>query len=268
MAIVGIGNDMEREDRIVMLAGLGDSTRIVYNALARAGLVDRVIIEEPVSKRQLLERRAKKLGKVRALSQAAFARLVVPALRIASRRRIAELARRIDPSGAPIPDDKIVHVPSVNSDACIRALVELRPRVVVVNGTRIIGEKLLGAVGATFINIHAGVTPRYRGCHGAYWARAEGRPEVAGVTVHLVDKGIDTGSILGQAIVEADARDTFVTLPYLQLEAGLPVLIDVVRKAARGDVATIPSIDGAGSKLWYHPTLGEYAKNWLKRGVR
>ena len=60
-----------------------------------------------------------------------------------------------------------------------------------VNGTRIISSRVLDSIGCPIINTHAGITPRYRGVHGGYWALAEGHPEEVGTTVHLVDKGIE-----------------------------------------------------------------------------
>ena len=41
--------------------------------------------------------------------------------------------------------------------------------------------------------MHAGITPQYRGVHGGYWAVVNNDPEHCGVTIHFVDKGIDTG---------------------------------------------------------------------------
>ena len=52
---------------------------------------------------------------------------------------------------------------------------------------------LLEAVPAVFLNTLAGITPSYRGVHGAYWALVQRQPDACGVTVHLVDAGIDTG---------------------------------------------------------------------------
>jgi folate-dependent phosphoribosylglycinamide formyltransferase PurN len=257
-----------KSHEVVLLAGPGDSTRIVYSALSRAVGLREIVLEDRVDRRQLLRRRMKKLGWSRALSQALFATTTVPALNLVSRARLRELRQRLSADDAPIPAGAITRVPSVNSTECIRWLELHRPKVVVVNGTRIIAKEVLDAIPAVFLNMHAGITPRYRGVHGAYWAQAEKRPEAAGVTVHLVDKGIDTGSIVAQAVISPTADDTFVTLPYLQLQAGIPLLIAAVRQALEGPVGTVPSLDSADSKLWYHPTLGEYFGNLVRGGAR
>jgi methionyl-tRNA formyltransferase len=253
--------------RVVLLAGDCDSTRAIYHALTRGTPVARVVLESSVPRTQLLWRRAKKLGVHAAASQAAFVAIAVPILRAVSRRRIDALRERLG-AGTPIPAEAVLRVPSVNAPECIAALRALAPAVVVLSGTRILSREVLQNVPATFINVHAGITPRYRGTHGAYWAYAEGRPGSAGVTVHVVDPGIDTGEILAQARVERGPRDNFVTLPYLQLQAGLPLLVDAVRAALAGEIRTVTSLDASASRLFHHPGLVEYARNWITRGAR
>ncbi len=48
-----------------------------------------------------------------------------------------------------------------------------------------------------FLNVHAGKLPQYRGRNIINWALINGEREI-GITVHLVDEGIDTGDILLQ----------------------------------------------------------------------
>ena len=118
--------------------------------------------------------------------------------------------------------------------------------VVVVNGTRIIARRVLEASDAVFINTHCGITPEYRGVHGGYWALYRSDPENCGVTVHLVDPGIDTGGILAQQRIEPGPHDNFVTYPYLQLAAGLPLLVEAVGSALEG--RHIPRDSGCGRR--------------------
>jgi methionyl-tRNA formyltransferase len=118
-------------------------------------------------------------------------------------------------------------------------------------------------VGAPFINLHAGITPLYRGVHGGYWALAEGRPELAGTTVHLVDDGIDTGAVLAQACFRAGPADSFATYPYLHLAAGLPHLLDAVAAALRGALRPQPH-PALPSRLRTHPTFWQYARMRLR----
>lgn len=256
-----------KEKRVVLLAGRHESTNIVYQALQRDVPIDRVIIEDPVSRVRFWQRRVKKLGVCKVGGQVLFQVLVVPYLAIVSRRRIAALHRRYRLDTTPIDPGKVVPVPSVNSAEARATLQERDPDVVVIHGTRILSAKTINCVRATFVNLHAGITPLYRGVHGAYWALVEGNRAACGVTVHFVDTGIDTGAILGQETIAPTKEDTFVTYPLLQLATGLPLLKDAVERVLDNRAAVVPPPAGK-SRLWSHPTLFEYLWHRARRGVK
>ena len=107
----------------------------------------------------------------------------------------------------------------------------------------------------------------YRGVHGGYWSLVEGKPETCGVTVHLVDPGIDTGNILGQALISPQEKDNFVTYPALQLAAGLPLMFRAVMNGLEDKVEVQPYPDGK-SGLWSHPAAWEYLFYRLFKGVK
>ena len=252
---------------IVILAAPGEWTNSVVNALDDRFTIEAIILEKPVSRLTRVKRRAAHIGVVREADQVAFSALVVPMLRWRARGRLASLRHRLG-ADREVPSDRVVHVDSVNSQEVIDELRRRDPTLVLVSGTRVISEEVINSVPAPFVNMHAGITPRYRGVHGAYWALAEGRPESAGVTVHLIDPGIDTGPILRQARVAPSAEDSFVTYPYLQLEAGLPILAEVIDDALQGHVDPVESLDATESHLWYHPGAIDYLVRRRHAGVR
>lgn len=252
---------------IVLLCRDSPSARIVYAALAHSFRFVEPIVEQPLSRWELARRRARKLGWRTVAGQVAFVTLGVPLLARAAAARINEIRDVWNLHEVPLPADAI-HVGSVNDDQTRTLLRQLSPRVVVVSGTRIIGEATLEAVEAHFINIHFGVTPLYRGVHGAYWALVEGRPDLVGTTIHVVDRGIDTGGIIAQRRFAVTSSDTFATYPYLHLAAGLPALRGAVDAAMSGTLAVQEPDASLGSKLRYHPTLGQYLKVRMTRGIK
>jgi methionyl-tRNA formyltransferase len=258
---------MRHNSGLIILAGPGESTRIVYHALSRHFDIDAVVVENLAPAVPFLIRRIKKIGPARVFGQVLFRTLAEPFLRAAARQRIAEIKTTGLLDDSPIPGNKLVRIPSVNGDLAIQTLAMLSPRVIVVNGTRIISKRMLASCGAAFINMHAGITPGYRGVHGAYWALTENNRDACGVTVHLVDAGIDTGSILAQVNIAPTAQDNFVTYPLLQLSAGLPAMVEAVRDALDNKTKALqpPRMQ---SRLWSHPTIWQYLQLRWQSGIR
>jgi methionyl-tRNA formyltransferase len=96
--------------------------------------------------------------------------------------------------------------------------------------------------------------------HGGFWAIAEGRPDLAGVTVHQIDAGVDTGAIIAQTTIDVDPRaDTFRTLPVKQYIAALPLLTEAVG-AALDDRLRTYTRDDLTSKQWFSPTFADYLR--------
>ena len=222
-------------------------------------------MEDEIPRRDFLRRRVKKLGVTAVFGQVLFMMLVVPILRRTAAKRLQTLKEEM---AATAEIENVTRVDSVNSDHGRAALQSAAPAVVVVNGTRIIGKKTLECVDAKFINMHAGITPLYRGVHGGYWALAENKPELTGTTVHLVDTGIDTGDIIEQAFFKISPADNFVTYPHLHTRAGIELLIKNVGRALDGELQTKKPIADLASKLRYHPTLWEYVYNRFRHGVK
>jgi methionyl-tRNA formyltransferase len=249
--------------KVVVLGRDNPSTRIVVDALARRFEIARVILEEPEDRGVFIRRRIKRLGLLTVADQLAFM-VAGKLLGRASRRRIAEILARAGLRDVPPPQP--LRVTSANAPETLEALRDLKPDVIVVNGTRILSRALLGGAPAPFINMHAGITPLYRGVHGGYWALAQGDPANCGVTVHLVDPGVDTGEVLYQARVQPTPRDSYFTYPYLQLAAGVPLLLRAVEDALQGRLA--PMRAQGSSAQWSHPGLTGYLWRRLARGVR
>ena len=252
---------------IVLLIDRSDLSRIIYHALAGEFAIDAVIREAKPARSTLIKRRLKKLGWPTVLGQIAFATCIVPLLGREGSVHRAELLRQHQLDEAPIPPACLIDVPSVNDPQTVSLLEKLSPQVVVVNGTRILDETVLNATGAVFLNTHVGITPLYRGVHGGYWALASGQPEHFGVTIHKIDKGIDTGAIVAQAGLAPDVCGNFTTYPLLQIAGAIPLLKQAVRDVVDGTLKTIAPPAGP-SRLWTHPTALQYLRSRFARGVR
>jgi len=257
---------MKSAPQIVILAGNDDSVNLLYHELARQYSSIQVIIEESISRKKFLTYRIKKLGYVEVLGQILFQLLLVPYLKFRSKSRRQAILDKADLKDAPIPPENIHQVSSVNAKATYEILEAIQPDVIVVNATRIISRKVLQAFSVPFINIHAGITPQYRGVHGGYWALVEADLENCGVTVHLVDPGVDTGAVLYQEKIFPTSMDNYATYPILQQMTGLKLLKKALEDHTHSRLV-IHKREGE-SRQWFHPTFWGYLWTWLKEGVK
>jgi folate-dependent phosphoribosylglycinamide formyltransferase PurN len=249
---------------IALLTCEGESGRIAACYLARRFPELSVIVEQPISRTALLRRRVARLGVLRVAGQLLFM-ATQRAQEWLAQARIAEIKQQFHLDDRWPDSLPVLHVPSVNSAECGEFLARLGPAVVLVVGTRLIERAVLRQIGVAFVNYHAGITPKYRGVHGGYWALAQGDAANCGVTVHLVDEGIDTGAVLYQARISPSRRDNFSTYPYLQLAQALPLLEQAARDAIGNSLT--PRAVNLPSQLWSHPTLWSYLAFGVQRGV-
>ncbi|MCI8553969.1 MAG: formyl transferase [Clostridiales bacterium] len=247
-----------------MLAGDSHSSDIVYNCLNREFGVDFVIMEHGVDRKTFLKKRIKRLGIFKVIGQILFTVFIVRKLEKSSKDRIAEILQenQLNNDRSYREGDKFQFVKTVNGEETADLLKKLKPDVIIVNGTRIIKKHILDIGDAPFINMHTGITPKYRGVHGGYWALVNHDEENCGVTVHLVDEGIDTGSILYQERIHPTERDNFVTYPYLQTSEGVKLEIKALYDLQQGELH--PCSNDLPSHLWTHPTLLEYIRHKVK----
>lgn len=252
--------------KLLFIAAKGLSSQIVLNALHKSFGVDAAIFEEKESTKKFLQRRIKKLGYLKVAGQVLFQLIVVPLLRKQAAIVIDTMVEQAQLD--TIQNDAILihQVYSANDSSVIELVQNIQPDVVVINGTRILSKKLLTVISCPVINMHAGITPQYRGVHGAYWALVNGDEKNCGVTVHLVDEGVDTGDVLYQSLIKIAPEDNFLTYPIKQLIAGIPFLLKAVGDAFSNKLS--PYSAAGNSNQWYHPTIWQYLYMRIKKGIK
>lgn len=225
-----------------------------------------IAYETPISKIELLSKRFKLFGYSKVFGQLLFLFYI----RILKKLTFKRTQEMVLSSGYDLQvDDEIpcVEFISVNDDEFQQWLKEMSFKAVVVLGTRIIHKNTLDISDAVFINTHCGITPHYRGLHGGYWALAKGDPKNLGVTVHLIDPGIDTGSVIYQARIVIDKWDNFLTYPIKQMIAAIPLVRMALNDILGPGLSLIKKDDSKGD-IWSHPTIGQYLINFIKFGVK
>lgn len=250
--------------RIAVLTVPSDHSWALINALAEQFGPLHVLAEDKQGKWELIRKRIRRQGIVTVMGQIGFV-LMQKLVDRRQRGRVAEIVRDTKLDVSPNPACEIYEIGSVNAMACRAALAMIDPAVVVVAGTRIIVRDTLAAITVPIINVHMGWNPAYRGQAGGYWALASGDPDHAGVTVHLVDAGVDTGNILYREKFTATSADSFGTYFYLQAATARALLVEAVKDALAGRLR--PYKGEGPSCQHFHPTLWGYFGAVFKRGI-
>lgn len=250
--------------RVAVLVAGGPLAAMLVNGLERHFGDIAVLKEQPEPKAMIVRRRARLVGWPEALGQAAFG-IVQKLIAKRSEKRLAQIWDEFGLDPRPHSEARWQKIGSVNAQACRDVLQAIDPQVVVVYGTRILRRDTLRSVPVPFVNYHAGINPKYRGQNGAYWARSAGDPAHAGVTIHLVDEGVDTGEVLYQAPSEFTPEDNIATYQHRQMATALPLVIRAVEDALAGQLR--PHRVELPSRQWFHPTLWGYYSTGLTRGV-
>jgi len=85
------------------------------------------------------------------------------------------------------------------------------------------------------INVHASYLPRWRGASPIQSAILNGDSST-GVSIIVMDAGIDTGPLLSQQIVSIDPSDDAITLSAKLAETGGPLLVKTLQKYLSGEI--------------------------------
>ena len=117
--------------------------------------------------------------------------------------------------------------------------------------------KVIDAVPCGIINVHPGTLPSYRGLFAPFWQILHREPEL-GCSVHLVDRGIDTGPILGIARVPFDPTRSLMWHTAALYRSGVRIATDVVGALARGATPNT-AVQPADGRYFRFPAAEDFA---------
>ena len=131
----------------------------------------------------------------------------------------------IEPHGYSDRSDFDLAVLAALEERCIDVLVSA-------GYMRLLGKALLDVYGGRWLNIHPALLPSFPGMHGVRDALAYG-VKITGVSVFLVDEGVDTGPVVAQEAVDVRDDDDWDSLEvrihaaeHRQLPAAVRALIE------------------------------------------
>lgn len=122
----------------------------------------------------------------------------------------------------------------LNNAEVIAQIAEWAPDVIVVVAYgQFLGARILGLPPLGCVNVHLSLLPRYRGAAPVQHAIADGL-DITGVTVMLMDKGMDSGDILMQQSEPIFFDDTAGTLHDRLTAVGAALILEALPALAAG----------------------------------
>ncbi|WP_300409754.1 methionyl-tRNA formyltransferase [Lagierella sp.] len=116
----------------------------------------------------------------------------------------------------------------INSQESIDKIMEVNPDfLVVVAYGQIIGDELLKKYHHRILNVHSSLLPKYRGAAPINWAIVDGEKQ-SGVSVMLVEKGLDTGDVLLRETTSIGEDETAEQLHDELMELGGRAIVEVL----------------------------------------
>ena len=134
---------------------------------------------------------------------------------------------------ADLPPSRIVEGDRLNEAETIARISAFAPDIgVSILFDYILRAKLLALFPDGVVNLHPSLLPYNRGQYPNVWSIIERTP--AGVTLHYIDEGIDTGDIIAQREIAIEPIDTGKTLYRKLEETGLELFREYWPKIATG----------------------------------
>jgi folate-dependent phosphoribosylglycinamide formyltransferase PurN len=135
--------------------------------------------------------------------------------------------------------EKVFPVSNFNSADAIQAIHSVAPDLVILCGvTRIIKQNIIEIPRIGILNAHPGILPKYRGVEPIPYALLNGDPLF--VTVHFIDSGVDSGSILNQCNIEIKRGDTLEDLWKRSEDVAAQLMTNVVQSLIAGTANPVP----------------------------
>lgn len=138
---------------------------------------------------------------------------------------------------------KVYMVNDLNGQQCEQLLTELEPEIIALGCSRILRGNIIDIPKIGILNAHPGLLPEYRGMDTIQWAIYNG--DDIGVSVHFIDRGVDTGPIIGRRVIDVEHNDTMESLWKKADAAAAELLSDTIFRIFQGErmSTTLQSVD-------------------------
>ena len=156
----------------------------------------------------------------------------------------------------------VIRCKDLNDQVVVDDLKKLKPDLIVFTGGGLIRQNVLENSGHGVVNCHMGVLPYYRGMDVVEWPILEDALDKVGITVHFMDKGVDTGDILRVVKIPPKKGESIKSLRDRIEPIMCQTTVDTCIDYLDGKIKRIPQKQKDGKQYFkMHPILLDLAKN-------
>lgn len=161
----------------------------------------------------------------------------------------------------------IIHLTeNINSKKSISILNHHKPDLIIsILGNEILKKSVLELPKKGCLNLHTSKLPKYRGMMPTFWAMLNDEKEI-GVSVFLMDEGIDTGPIVKQTTVPINKLDSQRIIIEKTKKIGMQLLIESIKIINSGKVEFTRNKDRESS--YYSYPQKKDVKLFLEKGKK
>jgi methionyl-tRNA formyltransferase len=135
-----------------------------------------------------------------------------------------------------VQPDLIRYVDGINTDAGRATIEATDPDILLIYGTGIVGQSVLGMASHGAMNLHTGMSPEYRGADCAFWPVFNKEPQFLGATIHECTARIDGGDIYECAPAHIRDGDGRFAVFGRCVEVGAGLFVTALRGAVDGSL--------------------------------
>ncbi|WP_232536341.1 formyl transferase [Lacipirellula parvula] len=158
-------------------------------------------------------------------------------------REAMDYLAHLDETVGDIPTTPI-DIRQINSRPFAAELRRLNPDVLLVTAAPILKPEIFEIPRLATLNVHRGIAPAYRGERTLFWALANNDVDNVGVTLHRIDRGIDTGAVLKYGYPALAPSDTEATITAKSMRLAAEMIADALDDAEQSGLkgAAQPSV--------------------------
>jgi methionyl-tRNA formyltransferase len=125
-------------------------------------------------------------------------------------------------------------ISSPNNELFLNELKKIVPDIVINQSQNILKEKLLSIPQIGILNRHNALLPKNRGRLTPFWVKYKGDSET-GVSIHFVEKKIDSGAIVVQVRFRVNKNDSIRSIVKRNYEIAPVAMLNALQKLEDGE---------------------------------